>query len=99
MDKNKEHKNHNLRDENEIYEELVSFMNKNFPQIQMHGGASQIINISPETESVTIELSGACSGCGISPMTSQALQRRIAEDIDGISIVQIEIADGNMTPY
>ncbi|MEF8900690.1 MAG: NifU family protein, partial [Halovenus sp.] len=59
----------------------------NFPQIQMHGGSAAIQNLDMEEGSVTVQLGGACSGCGISPMTIQAIKTRMAKEIPEIETV------------
>ena len=74
-----------------LIDEVVTFLRKNFPQIAMHGGNAAIQDIDPDTGEVWIRLSGACGGCGISPMTSQAIQRNLPMDIDRIEQVHIEV--------
>jgi len=74
-------------DENELRERITNFLRRNFPQIQMHGGSAAIENIDREEGSVTIRLGGACSGCGISPMTIQAIKTRMTKEIPEINEV------------
>ncbi len=74
-------------DENDLRERITNFLRRNFPQIQMHGGSAAIENIDREEGSVTIRLGGACSGCGISPMTIQAIKTRMTKEIPEISEV------------
>ena len=78
----------------ELQREVVSFMQRNFPQIPMHGGDALIRDIDAETGSVEIILSGMCSGCGLSPMTINAIQQRLTNDVPGITDVTVEVADG-----
>ncbi|PSP82637.1 hypothetical protein BRC96_10510 [Halobacteriales archaeon QS_6_64_34] len=96
-------------DENELRERITNFLRRNFPQIQMHGGSAAIENIDREEGSVTIRLGGACSGCGISPMTIQAIKTRMTKEIPEINEVVARTgqeqgegmaggADGGMTP-
>lgn len=66
---------------------VVGFLNKNFPQIQMHGGNASILDLDPDAGTVTVLLGGACSGCGISPMTIQAIKSRMVEEIPEINEV------------
>jgi Fe-S cluster biogenesis protein NfuA len=66
---------------------LHRFMSRNFPQIAMHGGTAGIEGIDEETGEVWVSLGGACSGCGISPMTVQALQARMVAEFDEVSEV------------
>ena len=74
-------------DENELRERITNFLRRNFPQIQMHGGSAAIENIDREEGSVVIRLGGACSGCGISPMTIQAIKTRMTKEIPEINEV------------
>lgn len=70
-------------------EEINMFLRRNFPQIQMHGGESSVLDVDTDTGEVQIALSGACSGCGISPMTTQAIQRRLVQNIDWVENVSV----------
>lgn len=73
-----------------LMEDVASFLERNFPQIAMHGGDAAIQDLDPESGEVWIQLSGACGGCGISPMTTKAIQNRLPMDIAGISEVHID---------
>jgi Fe-S cluster biogenesis protein NfuA len=66
---------------------LRLFMSRNFPQIAMHGGTAGIDAIDEESGEVWLSLGGACSGCGISPMTVQALKSRMVAEFDEIDVV------------
>ena len=70
-----------------LAERLERFMMRNFPQIAMHGGSAAIEGVDEETGEVWVALGGACSGCGISPMTVQALKSRMVAEFDEISKV------------
>ncbi|WP_129116840.1 NifU family protein [Halegenticoccus tardaugens] len=70
-----------------LEERIELFMARNFPQIQMHGGSAGIDAIDEEAGEVWISLAGACSGCGISPMTIQALEARMVAEFDEIDVV------------
>jgi len=74
-------------DGDDLRERITNFLRRNFPQIQMHGGSAAIENIDREEGSVTIRLGGACSGCGISPMTIQAIKTRMTKEIPEINEV------------
>ena len=95
--------------DDELRERITNFLRRNFPQIQMHGGSAAIQNLDRETGSVTIQLGGACSGCGISPMTIQAIKTRMTKEIPEIDEVHASTgmggsegmaggADGGMSP-
>ncbi|WP_262179874.1 NifU family protein [Haloarcula laminariae] len=96
-------------DGDDLRERITNFLRRNFPQIQMHGGSAAIEEIDREEGSVTIRLGGACSGCGISPMTIQAIKTRMTKEIPEISEVVARTgmeggegmaggADGGMSP-
>ena len=74
-------------DGDDLEERISNFLRRNFPQIQMHGGSAAIENIDRENGSVSLRLGGACSGCGISPMTIQAIKSRMTKEIPEIKTV------------
>jgi Fe-S cluster biogenesis protein NfuA len=95
--------------DDELRERITNFLRRNFPQIQMHGGSAAIQDLNREEGSVTIQLGGACSGCGISPMTIQAIKTRMTKEIPEIDSVNASTgmggsegmsggADGGMSP-
>jgi Fe-S cluster biogenesis protein NfuA len=81
-------------DGDDLQERIANFLRRNFPQIQMHGGNAAIEEIDRETGSVTIRLGGACSGCGISPMTIQAIKTRMTKEIPEIETVHARTGGG-----
>jgi Fe/S biogenesis protein NfuA len=81
-------------DGDDLEERVSNFLRRNFPQIQMHGGSAAIQQIDRETGEVTIMLGGACSGCGISPMTIQAIKSRMVKEIPEINKVIAETGMG-----
>jgi Fe-S cluster biogenesis protein NfuA len=84
--------------EDELRERVTNFLRRNFPQIQMHGGSAAIQDIDHETGEIHVALGGACSGCGISPMTIQAIKSRMVEEIPEITQVHASTGmdDGGM---
>lgn len=74
-------------------DQVDAFLMRNFPQIQMHGGASQVDEIK-EDGTVWISLGGACSGCGISPMTIQAIQNRLPQQVEWVTDVHVSTLGG-----
>ena len=78
------------QDGDDLEERVSNFLRRNFPQIQMHGGSAAIQNIDRETGEVSIQLGGACSGCGISPMTIQAIKSRMVKEIPEIEKVHAD---------
>ncbi|MFB6172059.1 MAG: NifU family protein [Haloarculaceae archaeon] len=80
--------------EADLRDRISRFLAMNFPQIQMHGGSAAIRDLDAEAGAVTIALGGACSGCGISPMTVQALKTHLVQEIPEISVVHAETGTG-----
>ncbi|MFB6158010.1 MAG: NifU family protein [Haloferacaceae archaeon] len=80
--------------EDELRERVTNFLRRNFPQIQMHGGSAAIQDLDPESGEVHIQLGGACSGCGISPMTIQAIKSRMVKEIPEITEVHADTGTG-----
>ena len=76
--------------DDDLRERITNFLRRNFPQIQMHGGSAAIQRLDREAGEVHIQLGGACSGCGISPMTIQAIKSRMVKEIPEIEQVHAE---------
>jgi Fe-S cluster biogenesis protein NfuA len=81
-------------DSDDLRERVNGFLERNFPQIWMHGGTAAIEDLDPETGEVSLRLGGACSGCGISPMTVQAIKSRMAKEIPEIQTVHANATGG-----
>jgi len=81
--------------DSDLEDRIANFLRRNFPQIQMHGGSAAIQELDPEEGSVTISLGGACSGCGISPMTIQAIKTRMTKEIPEIDTVHANTGGGS----
>lgn len=71
-----------------------NYLSSNVPQIQDHGGYFDIEEVDEETGEVTVAIGGACSGCGIAPMTMRAIRQRMPDEIDEISTVNVRRAGG-----
>lgn len=71
-----------------------SYLSNNVPQIQDHGGYFEIEEVDEETGEVTVAIGGACSGCGIAPMTMRAIRRRLPDEVDEITKVTVRQAGG-----
>jgi len=80
-------------DENDLHDRVTNFLDRNFPQIQMHGGTAVIDRLDAESGEIALRLSGACSGCGISPMTVRAIKSRLVTEIPEIETVHADAAD------
>ena len=71
-----------------------NYLSNNVPQIQDHGGYFEIEEVDEESGEVTVAIGGACSGCGIAPMTMRAIRHRLPDEIDEISKVTVRRAGG-----
>jgi len=71
-----------------------SYLSDNVPQIQQHGGSFEIRDVDAEAGTATIAIGGACSGCGIAPMTMKAIKRRLPESVDGLDDVEVVRSGG-----
>ncbi|MFB6250537.1 MAG: NifU family protein [Halobellus sp.] len=80
--------------DDDLKERVTNFLRRNFPQIQMHGGSAAIQHLDRESGEVSIQLGGACSGCGISPMTIQAIKSRMVKEIPEIETVHADTGMG-----
>jgi Fe/S biogenesis protein NfuA len=83
--------------EDELRSRIDKFLTSNFPQIKMHGGEFSVLEADPSDGFVSIQLSGACSGCGISPMTKEAIRSRLPNKVNGVEMVQVETTGSDMT--
>lgn len=88
-----ENKQKRSEEERELRKKVDKFLMKNFPQIEMHGGTSSVVEANPEKGYVRVSLGGSCSGCGISPMTTQAIRSRMPDDIEKVS--EVEVSTGS----
>jgi Fe-S cluster biogenesis protein NfuA len=70
---------------------VETWMVKQMPIIQMHGGTSVVREADPDSGQVVVELGGTCSGCGISNITAQNIQRDLFLEFEEIQDVQIKV--------
>jgi Fe-S cluster biogenesis protein NfuA len=71
-----------------------NYLSNNVPQIQEHGGHFEIEDVDEKSGEVTVAIGGACSGCGIAPMTMRAIRHRLPDEVDEISKVTVRRAGG-----
>jgi Fe-S cluster biogenesis protein NfuA len=71
-----------------------NYLSNNIPQIQEHGGHFEIEDVDDDSGVVTVAIGGACSGCGIAPMTMKAIEQRLPSELDGVSEVTVRRAGG-----
>jgi len=78
-------------DTEELRSQIEDWIVQQMPMIQMHGGTSMIRELDPESGLVVIELGGTCSGCGVSNITAENMQRDLYFAFDEIEDVQIKV--------
>lgn len=71
-----------------------SYLNDNVPQIQEHGGTVEVHEVDEATGRVKVAIGGACSGCGIAPMTMKAIENQLPAEVDDLSDVEVVRSDG-----
>ena len=71
-----------------------NYLSSNIPQIQEHGGHFEVEDVDEETGEITVAIGGACSGCGIAPMTMKAIQQRLPAELDEVTDVNVRRASG-----
>lgn len=80
-------------------EEIQEFLRANFPQIRMHGGTFTVKKVEPEDGYAEIQLGGACNGCGISPMTKEAIRDRLPKNTESVSLVKVDSEDDALKKF
>jgi len=75
----------------ELRSRIEDWIVEQMPIIQMHGGTSMIRELDIESGLVVIELGGTCSGCGVSNITAENMQRELYFAFDEIEDVQIKV--------
>ncbi|MFC7074061.1 NifU family protein [Halovenus rubra] len=81
----------------DLKHQTQQYLTDNVPQIQQHGGSVEIKDVDMDSGRVTVAIGGACSGCGIAPMTMNAIESRLPENVDGVEGVNVVRADGTDT--
>jgi len=75
----------------ELRSRIEDWIVEQMPIIQMHGGTSMIRELDIESGLLVIELGGTCSGCGVSNITAENMQRELYFAFDEIEDVQIKV--------
>jgi len=71
-----------------------NYLSNNVPQIQQHGGNFEVREVDEVEGTATVAIGGACSGCGIAPMTMNAIEQRLPESVDGLEAVEVVRSGG-----
>jgi Fe-S cluster biogenesis protein NfuA len=72
-----------------------SYLNDEVPQIQQHGGSFEVREVDENAGTAIVAIGGACSGCGIAPMTMKAIERNLPDSVDGIESVDVVQSGGS----
>lgn len=72
-----------------LKQQTQNYLTNNVPQIQQHGGSFEVRDVDPERGHATVAIGGTCSGCGIAPMTMNAIESRLPESVDGLDTVKV----------
>ncbi len=76
-----------------LEQQTQSYLNSEVPQIQQHGGSVEVQEVDEDAGTATVAIGGACSGCGIAPMTMKAIEQRLPEGVDGLDDVEVVRSD------
>lgn len=71
-----------------------NYLSNNVPQIQQHGGTFEVRDVDEAAGSATVAIGGACSGCGIAPMTMNAIESQLPENVGDLEDVEVVRAGG-----
>ncbi|MBX0286897.1 NifU family protein [Haloarcula salinisoli] len=71
-----------------------NYISNNVPQIQQHGGSFEVRDVDEAAGTATVAIGGACSGCGIAPMTMKLIRQRLPESVDGLENVEVVQSGG-----
>lgn len=71
-----------------------NYLSNNVPQIQQHGGTFEVRDVDESDGTATVAIGGACSSCGIAPMTIKAIEQRLPESVDDLEDVEVVRSGG-----
>jgi len=77
-----------------IERQARNYSSDHVPQIQQHGGFFEVRDVDGDEGKLTVAIGGACSGCGIAPMTMKAIRNRLADHVQDLSEVEVVRAGG-----
>ncbi|WP_459810422.1 NifU family protein [Halopiger thermotolerans] len=71
-----------------LKERVETWLSREMPIIQMHGGTSAVRKADPETGEVVIELGGGCKGCSVSDVTTGNIEAELIKwpEIDEVTV-------------
>jgi Fe-S cluster biogenesis protein NfuA len=72
-----------------LREEVRECIYENIPQIRTHGGGFIIEQANPSEGQVKLVLTDECVQCSLAPMTKEAIENRLKENIRSIRKVDV----------
>jgi Fe-S cluster biogenesis protein NfuA len=78
-----------------LEQQTRSYLSDEVPQIQQHGGSFEVREVDKKAGTATVAIGGACSGCGIAPMTMKAIEKHLPESVDGLDDVEVIRSGGS----
>ncbi|NUB93334.1 MULTISPECIES: NifU family protein [Haloterrigena] len=71
-----------------LRERVETWLSREMPIIQMHGGTSAVREVNSETGEVIIELGGGCKGCSVSDVTTGNIEAELIKwpEIDEVTV-------------
>jgi Fe-S cluster biogenesis protein NfuA len=79
-------------DEKSLVDRVESWLTREMPIIQMHGGTSAVREADSESGEVIIELGGGCRGCDVSDITTGNIEAELLKWPE-ITTVTIRVPD------
>jgi Fe-S cluster biogenesis protein NfuA len=71
-----------------LQERVETWLAKQMPIIEMHGGTSAVQTADPETGEVVVELGGGCKGCEVANITTGNIEAELLrwDEIEDVSV-------------
>lgn len=71
-----------------LKERVESWLAREMPIIEMHGGTSAVREADPETGEVIVELGGGCAGCSVADITTGNIEAALLEwpEIEDVTV-------------
>ncbi|GAA0248165.1 NifU family protein [Haladaptatus pallidirubidus] len=85
--------------DSDLKSRVERWLTAQMPVIQMHGGTSAVRKADPDDGEVVIELGGACSGCSITPITSQNIEVELLKEFEEVEDVTVRIAEDGTSQW
>lgn len=75
-------------DAESLEERVQSWLAREMPIIEMHGGTSAVREADPETGEVVVELGGGCKGCSVADITTGNIESELLtwDEIEDVTV-------------